>query len=52
MSRSQGREGAPVLMLSNSLGTDLHMWDDQAAEFEPSTSGSSATTAAATASPA
>jgi 3-oxoadipate enol-lactonase len=29
----EGREGAPVLMLSNSLGTDLHMWDDQAAEF-------------------
>ena len=28
-----GREGAPALMLSNSLGTDLHMWDDQAAEF-------------------
>ena len=29
----EGRENAPVLMLSNSLGTDLHMWDDQAAEF-------------------
>jgi 3-oxoadipate enol-lactonase len=29
----EGREGAPVLMLGNSLGTDLHMWDDQAAEF-------------------
>ena len=29
----EGREGAPVLMLSNSLGTDLHMWDDQAGEF-------------------
>lgn len=29
----EGRDGAPVLMLSNSLGTDLHMWDDQAAEF-------------------
>ena len=28
-----GREAGPVLMLSNSLGTDLHMWDDQAAEF-------------------
>jgi len=28
-----GREGAPVLMLGNSLGTDMHMWDDQAAEF-------------------
>jgi 3-oxoadipate enol-lactonase len=29
-----GREGAPALMLSNSLGTNLHMWDDQAPEFE------------------
>jgi len=29
----EGREGAPVLMLGNSLGTDLHMWDDQAPEF-------------------
>ena len=29
-----GREDAPALMLSNSLGTDLHMWDDQAPEFE------------------
>jgi 3-oxoadipate enol-lactonase len=29
----EGRDGAPVLMLSNSLGTDLHMWDDQADEF-------------------
>lgn len=28
-----GREGAPALMLSNSLGTDLHMWDDQADAF-------------------
>jgi 3-oxoadipate enol-lactonase len=28
-----GRDGAPVLMLSNSLGTNLHMWDDQAAEL-------------------
>ena len=28
-----GRENAPVLMLSNSLGTNLHMWDDQEAEF-------------------
>jgi 3-oxoadipate enol-lactonase len=26
-----GPEGAPVLMLSNSLGTNLHMWDDQVA---------------------
>jgi len=29
----EGREGAPVLMLSNSLGTDLSMWDGQAAAF-------------------
>jgi 3-oxoadipate enol-lactonase len=28
-----GRADAPVLMLSNSLGTDLHMWDDQVAAF-------------------
>src|SRR6516162_6448070 len=28
-----GRDGAPVLMLSNSLGTNLHMWDDQAPDF-------------------
>jgi 3-oxoadipate enol-lactonase len=28
-----GPETAPVLMLSNSLGTDLHMWDDQMAEW-------------------
>jgi 3-oxoadipate enol-lactonase len=29
----EGRDGAPVLMLSNSLGTDLHMWDDQMLEL-------------------
>jgi 3-oxoadipate enol-lactonase len=29
----EGREGAPALMLSNSLGTNLHMWDDQAGEL-------------------
>jgi len=28
-----GSESAPALMLSNSLGTNLHMWDDQADEF-------------------
>jgi 3-oxoadipate enol-lactonase len=28
-----GDESAPALMLSNSLGTNLHMWDDQAGEF-------------------
>jgi 3-oxoadipate enol-lactonase len=29
----EGRDGAPALILSNSLGTNLHMWDDQAPEF-------------------
>jgi 3-oxoadipate enol-lactonase len=29
----EGNESAPALMLSNSLGTNLHMWDDQAPEF-------------------
>lgn len=29
----EGRSDAPVLMLSNSLGTDLHMWDAQAPAF-------------------
>jgi len=29
----EGRDGAPALMLSNSLGTNLHMWDEQAGEF-------------------
>ena len=28
-----GRDNGPALMLSNSLGTNLSMWDDQAAEF-------------------
>lgn len=28
-----GSENAPALMLSNSLGTDLHMWDDQVEAF-------------------
>ena len=28
-----GRDSGPALMLSNSLGTNLRMWDDQAAEF-------------------
>jgi 3-oxoadipate enol-lactonase len=28
-----GPDGAPPLMLSNSLGTDLHMWDDQIGEW-------------------
>jgi 3-oxoadipate enol-lactonase len=29
----EGPDGAPVLMLSNSLGTTLHMWDEQVAPF-------------------
>ena len=29
----EGAQGAPVLMLSNSLGTTLHMWDSQVAPF-------------------
>ena len=29
----EGRDSAPVLMLSNSLGTNLHMWDDQTPEW-------------------
>ncbi len=29
----EGNTDAPALMLSNSLGTNLHMWDDQADEF-------------------
>jgi 3-oxoadipate enol-lactonase len=29
----EGPENAPVLMLSNSLGTDLHMWDAQVPAF-------------------
>ena len=33
MSRSKGPERAPVLMLSNSLGTNLHMWDEQVGPF-------------------
>jgi len=29
----EGSEGAPVMILSNSLGTNLHMWDDQMPEW-------------------
>ena len=29
----EGPEKAPVLVFSNSLGTNLHMWDDQAKHF-------------------
>ena len=29
----EGPENAPALMLSNSLGTNLHMWDEQVAPF-------------------
>ena len=46
----EGPQHAPVLMLSNSLGTDLHMWDEQVEPFT-SISGWCATTAAATANP-
>lgn len=31
--RFDGPEGAPVLMFSNSLGTNLHMWDAQVPEL-------------------
>lgn len=31
--RLEGPAGAPVLVLSNSLGTDLHMWDAQIPAF-------------------
>jgi 3-oxoadipate enol-lactonase len=31
--RLDGPQGAPVLLLSNSLGTDLHMWDSQIPAF-------------------
>jgi 3-oxoadipate enol-lactonase len=31
--RLDGPQDAPVLVLSNSLGTDLHMWDEQVAAF-------------------
>jgi 3-oxoadipate enol-lactonase len=30
---AEGPEHAPVLMLSNSLGTNLHMWDEQVGPF-------------------
>jgi 3-oxoadipate enol-lactonase len=29
----EGPQSAPVLMLSNSLGTNMHMWDDQVPAF-------------------
>ncbi len=29
----EGPQGSPVLLLSNSLGTDLHMWDSQMPTF-------------------
>lgn len=31
--RMDGQQDAPVLMLSNSLGTTMSMWDDQAEDF-------------------
>ena len=33
MSKSSGNDSAPALMLSNSLGTNLTMWDDQVGEW-------------------
>ncbi len=32
----EGPEGAPWIMFSNSLATNLSMWDPQAADFKPS----------------
>ena len=29
----EGPQNGPVLMLSNSLGTNMHMWDDQVPAF-------------------
>jgi 3-oxoadipate enol-lactonase len=29
----EGRDGGPTLMLSNSLGTNLHMWEPQMKAF-------------------
>jgi 3-oxoadipate enol-lactonase len=34
--RTDGHETAPALMLCNSLGTDLHLWDAQAPEWAKS----------------
>ena len=31
--RFDGEPGLPVLLLSNSIGTDLHMWDGQVPAF-------------------
>ena len=47
----EGPQNAPVLILSNSIATNLHMWDDQAPMFSKQFRWC-ATTAAATASPA
>ena len=33
--RIDGQDGLPWLMFSNSLATDLTMWDEQAAYFSP-----------------
>ena len=46
----EGPADAPALMLSNSLGTNLHMWDRRPPN-SPSNTASSATTAAVTAGP-
>jgi 3-oxoadipate enol-lactonase len=34
--RLEGPEGAPVVVLSNSLGTDMNMWDVQASKLQSS----------------
>jgi len=46
----EGRDGGPTLMLSNSLGSTLQMWEPQMKAFTKCFA-SSATTAAATANP-
>ena len=43
MSKSRGPDDAPVLMLSNSLGTDLHMWEPSDGRNSRSASASCAT---------
>ena len=47
----EGPEGAPFLMLCNSLGTDHHMWDPQAEALHQALSPGAATTGAATDAP-
>ncbi len=35
----EGPQHGPVLMLSNSLGTNLHMWDDCMPRWNPGVAG-------------